>query len=118
MGTGSWCPLLQCHSAEPCPWGRGLGMEGAQGSVPGHTAFPAVLCRQALTLAALEHRTILGHPLSYSLSEQTVLQPNLRVSPGASFYQERWRGRGALWHTEGPPKELRAVHMKLMTLYS
>lgn len=124
MGMGSWCSLLPCHSGEPCPWGRDLGMEEAQGSVPGHTAVPAVLCRQALTLLGQERHlwstgTILGHPLSYSLSKQTVLHPdNLCVSLGPTFCQERCWGRGTLWHTEGLPKDLWAVDMELMSLYS
>lgn len=68
-------------------------MEGAQESVS-HSS-PCCPVQTGTDPAGQEEQlwstgTILGHPLSYSLSKQTVLHPNnLCVSLSATFYQER-----------------------------
>ena len=36
MGTGSWCPSLQCQPTEHCPWRIGWGSDLYAGNGAGH----------------------------------------------------------------------------------
>lgn len=135
MGTGSRCPSLQCQPAQPRPWAMGLGVEGARGQCLTLILTLTLITQHSLLSSAGRHRPCWGRRGSTCSGAQTqswgILYPAAYSSKQCCTLticvclwvplSARRGGEGEEFpgtHTEGPPKELWAVDMELMSLYS